>query len=279
MDPHQYCRQKVIASGTSFYYSFLFLSPEKREAIIALYAYCREIDDIVDESTDTGLARMQIQFWRSEVDRLFAGDAQHPISLALADIVAPFNITKTQLITVIDGMLMDLDYNRYPDFATLETYCYRVAGIVGEMSAQIFGFTERRTLDYAKQLGLALQLTNIIRDVGEDARRNRIYLPLDELDQAGISTAQIIHGSAQDQPAFRNLMRRQADRALATYAQAYDKLPKDDRKPQLPGLIMGAIYHAQLNEIIRDNFRVLTHRTRLTPLRKLWIAYTTWFRG
>ncbi|RPJ48348.1 MAG: squalene synthase HpnD [Betaproteobacteria bacterium] len=278
-DPHQYCQDKAAASGSSFYYSFMFLPAARRRAITALYAYCREVDDVVDECTDPGVARTKLAWWRDEVARLYAGNPQHPVARALADVVRPFGITQDQLLTVIDGMAMDLDYNRYPDFDTLKVYCHRVAGIVGLMSARIFGYTDPRTLDYAADLGLAFQLTNIIRDVGEDARRNRVYLPLDELAAAGLDAAQIVHGSGGDGDAFRQLMARQVDRALATYDQAFTKLPAQDRKAQLPGIIMAAIYRTLLEEIRSDGCRVLTHRTSLTPLRKLWIAWRTWLKG
>lgn len=281
IDPHQYCQDKAAGSGSSFYYSFLFLPKERRRAITALYAFCREVDDVVDECTDPGVARTKLAWWREEIARLYAGKAQHPVAHALADIVQPFSITEDQLLTVIDGMAMDLDYNRYPDYDTLKLYCHRVAGIVGLMSARIFGFSDPRTLDYAAELGLAFQLTNIIRDVGEDARRNRVYLPLDELAAAGIEAAQIVHvsTSVQSGDAFRQLMTRQVERAQAAYESAFAKLPSADRKPQLPGIIMAAIYRTLLEEIRADGCRVLTHRTSLPPARKLWIAFKTWIKG
>lgn len=281
IDPHQYCQDKAAGSGSSFYYSFLFLPKERRRAITALYAFCREVDDVVDECTDPGVARTKLAWWREEIARIYAGKAQHPVARALADVVQPFSITEDQLLTVIDGMAMDLDYNRYPDYDTLKLYCYRVAGIVGLMSARIFGFSNPRTLDYAAELGLAFQLTNIIRDVGEDARRNRVYLPLDELAAAGIEAAQIVHVSAtvQSGDTFRRLMTHQVERAHAAYESAFAKLPPADRKPQLPGIIMAAIYRTLLEEIRADGCRVLTHRTSMPPARKLWIAFKTWIKG
>ncbi|MGA0033035.1 MAG: presqualene diphosphate synthase HpnD, partial [Burkholderiales bacterium] len=245
-DPHQYCQDKAAASGSSFYYSFLFLPPERRRAITALYAYCREVDDVVDECTDPGVARTKLAWWRDEVKKLYAGTPNHPVTRALADVVAPYGISEEQLVTVIDGMAMDLEYNRYPDFDTLKVYCHRVAGVVGLMSARIFGYSDERTLEYAAELGLAFQLTNIIRDVGEDARRNRVYLPLDELARHGIDVSQVIHG--KDSPQFRELMTEQVRRAIATYDRALSLLPAQDRKPQLPGLIMAAIYRTLLDE-------------------------------
>ncbi len=281
IDPHQYCQDKAAASGSSFYYSFMFLPTERRRAITALYAYCREVDDVVDECTDPGIARTKLAWWRDEVARLYEGSPQHPVARALADIIQPYGITQDQLLTVIDGMAMDLEYNRYPDFDTLKLYCHRVAGVVGLMSARIFGCTDPRTLEYAADLGLAFQLTNIIRDVGEDARRNRVYLPLDELAKAGLDATKIVHGNAQQEhsAAFRQLMEQQVIRAQATYDRAFSQLPTQDRKAQLPGIIMAAIYRTLLEEIRADGCRVLTHRTSLTPVRKLWIAWKTWLRG
>jgi phytoene synthase len=277
MTPHEYCQQKAVSSGSSFYYSFLFLPPERRRAITALYAYCREVDDVVDECSDAGVARTKLAWWRDEVGNLYAGKARHPVTQALADAIAPYRIQQQHMLELIDGMTMDLDYNRYPDFDTLKQYCHRVAGVVGLMSAGIFGYQDKRTLDYAADLGLAFQLTNIVRDVGEDARRNRIYLPLDELQRYNVSEGDI--QAARESDNFQKLMAFQIDRALAHYDQALVKLPDIDRKPQIPGIIMAAIYRTILEEVRADGARVLTRRTSLTPLRKLWIAVKTWIKN
>ena len=274
MTPDEYCQQKATASGSSFYYSFLFLPPERRRAITALYAYCREVDDVVDECTDAGVARTKLAWWREEVANLYAGKPQHPVTQALACGIVAYDIQQQHMLELIDGMAMDLDYNRYPDFDTLKLYCHRVAGVVGLMSASIFGFSDRRTLDYAPELGLAFQLTNIIRDVGEDARRNRIYLPLDELEKYGVSEADI--QASRETENFGKLMQFQVERAQSHYDAAFAKLPAQDRKPQVPGIIMAAIYRTLLDEIRRDGCKVLKQRTSLTPVRKLWIACKTW---
>ena len=181
MTPDEYSKDKAASSGSSFYYSFLFLTPERRRAITALYAFCREVDDIVDETEDPQIAGTKLAWWRNEIANLFAGRPQHPVARALEPALAPFNITALRLNEIIDGMQMDLSQSRYLDFKGLETYCYHVAGVVGLLAAGIFGYRNPRTLEYAKALGIAFQLTNIIRDVGDDARRNRIYLPMDEL--------------------------------------------------------------------------------------------------
>jgi len=281
MNPHDYCQAKAAASGSSFYYSFRFLPPERRRAIVAFYAFCREVDDIVDECHETHLARIKLVWWREEITRLYAGKPEHPVTLALAEVIAPFNLPQDAFEQIIDGMEMDLDFDSgrtilYPDFKSLRLYCHRVAGVVGEVAAAIFGYQDRATLKYANKLGLAFQLTNIIRDVGEDARRGRIYLPGDELTQFGVSRADLMQARMSDN--FRQLMAFQTHRALETYDEALALLPPIDRKAQRPGLIMAAIYHALLDEIRADGYQVLDRRTSLTPLRKLWLAWRTWIK-
>jgi 15-cis-phytoene synthase len=277
MTPEQYCQQKAAASGSSFYYSFLFLPPERRRAITALYAFCREVDDAVDESTDPNLAAAKLAWWRLEVGHLFAGTPQHPVTRGLAPAVAPYGITAEHLNEIIDGMEMDLTQTRYLDWAALERYCYRVAGVVGLLAARIFGYSDARTLDYAKQLGIAFQLTNIIRDVGEDARKNRIYLPMEDLRRFNVPASDLLQGRESED--FSRLMHFQAERAKQCYVQALQALPAADRRAQRPGLIMAAIYRALLEEIERDGFHVLTGKTSLTPLRKFWISWRTWVGG
>ena len=270
MTPDEYCAQKAAQSGSSFYYSFRLLPPPRRAAITALYAYCREVDDVVDEVSDPNVARVKLAWWRTEVDAIFTGTAQHPVALALAKAVDRYGITRENLQTVIDGMQMDLDKVRYVDFAELETYCDRVAGVVGLMSATIFGYEDASTLVYARKLGIAFQLTNIIRDVGEDARLGRIYLPQEDLARFGVPPSDVLR--AQASPAFVELMRFETDRARAWYDAAFAALPAGDRHAQRAGIAMAAIYRTLLDEIARDGYRVLDRRIALTPLRKLWIA-------
>lgn len=277
MDPHEYCQQKAAQSGSSFYYSFLFLPPDRRRAITALYAFCREVDDVVDECTDAGVARTKLTWWHEEITKVFHGKPQHPVAQALAEIVGPYHLSESELQEIIEGMAMDLEYNAYPDFDSLRVYCHRVAGVVGLLSAKIFGYRDAGTLEYAENLGLALQLTNIIRDVGEDARRNRIYIPLHEMAEYGVTSDDIMNG--RETEGFRRLMAAQVARARTYYDAAFAKLPAADRKPQRPGLVMAAIYRTLLDEIERDGCHVLTRRTALTPVRKLWIAWKTWVKG
>jgi 15-cis-phytoene synthase len=274
MSPDEYCQQKAAASGSSFYYSFLFLEPPRRRAITALYAFCREVDDVADDVADAGVARTKLAWWRTEVANLFAGHPQHPVTQALAPFVAAYGIDSARLNEIIDGMEMDLVYHRYPDFDSLRLYCHRVAGVVGQLSASIFGYAQPGTLEYAESLGIAFQLTNIIRDVGEDARRDRIYIPQDEMARFGVSAEQIFQRDEGE--AFQRLMAYQAERAQRWYDEAYARLAQEDRRSQRAGLIMAAIYRTLLEEIRRDRFPVLRQRIALTPLRKLWIAWRTW---
>jgi phytoene synthase len=277
MTPDDYCQKKAAQSGSSFYYAFLFLPPERRRAITALYAFCREVDDAVDEPSEASVARVRLAWWRDEVARLYAGKPEHPVTRALQPFIERFDLSATRLGEIMDGMEMDLTQSRYLDYAGLQLYCHRVAGVVGLLAASIFGRTEAATLEYAEKLGLAFQLTNIIRDVGEDARNNRIYLPMDELKRFGVPASDIL--GARYSEAFSALMRFQAERALACYDQAMALLPAADRKAQRPGLVMAAIYRQLLLEIQRDGFQVLHQRTSLTPLRKLWLAWSTWVRA
>lgn len=273
MTPEQYCQDKAAKSGSSFYYSFLFLPPEQRAAITALYAFCREVDDVVDESSDEQVARVKLNWWRDEIGRLFAGQAQHPVTRALSGAIQAYNLPEEHFQEIIDGMEMDLEYDSYPSFRELSLYCHRVASIVGIMAAEIFGFEDRATLKYAHNLGMAFQLTNILRDVHEDLQRGRLYIPLDELQQYGVTSDDLVTGNYT--PGVKALLAAQAKRARHYYQLAFDGLPEQDRYPQRSGLIMAAIYLATLGEIEGDGYQVLTQRISLTPLRKLWLAWKT----
>jgi len=274
MSPDEYCEQKAARSGSSFYYSFRFLAPEKRRAITALYAFCREVDDVVDETSDVEVAARQLDWWREEVERIYAGRPEHPVGQALQPVTGTFNLAEELLQEIIDGMQMDLQQARYADFNALNLYCYRVASVVGLLAAEIFGYQDRQTLKYAHDLGIAFQLTNIIRDVGEDARRGRIYLPISELEQFNVPAKDILE--CRETENFQHLMTFQIERAQQYYDKALAQLPTADRKNQRAGLIMSAIYRATLNEVAADGCHVLTRRVSLTPLRKLWLATRTW---
>ena len=273
MSPDEYCQNKAAASGSSFYYSFLFLPAEQRRAIMALYAFCREVDDVVDECSDRDVARRKLDWWREEIAACFSGQPKHPVTSALASALQSYNLPAEYFQEIIDGMNMDLEQQRYESFSELALYCHRVAGVVGLLSAEIFGYQQRATLKYAESLGTAFQLTNIIRDVREDAGRGRIYLPLDELLEYRINPHDLLSGEIND--ALPPLLRFQAERADSYYQRALGQLPDQDRYAQRSGLIMTAIYQTLLSEIQADGYQVMQHRIRLTPVRKLWIAWTT----
>ena len=271
MTPAKYVQDKAAASGSSFYYAFLFLPAPKRAAITAFYAFWREVDDVVDDMVDPTVAHTKLAWWRTEVAKAYAGQASHPVMQALMPLTAEFGIEQRHLQAVIEGCQMDLEQTRYLDYAGLQRYCHLVAGEVGEVAARIFGQTQEQTTQYAHKLGQALQLTNIIRDVGEDALRGRIYLPVSELQQFDVKAHEILKRTYSDR--FTALMQFQAQRAHGLYDEALALLPAQDRRAQKPGLMMASIYRALLREIERDNFQVLHQRISLTPLRKLWQAW------
>jgi phytoene synthase len=281
MTPQQYVQDKAAKSGSSFYYAFRFLPPRRRAAITAFYAFCREVDDVVDEMRDPGVAASKLQWWRLEVKQAFDGRPSHPVLQALMPLAAEHAIEAAHLNAVIDGCQVDLEQTRFLDFPALQRYCHLVAGVVGEVAANIFGRTQAQTLQYAHRLGLAMQLTNIIRDVGDDARRGRIYLPLNELQRFEVKASEILLRQSPwgYSERFDALMRFQAQRAHGLYDEALALLPEADRAAQKPGLMMANIYRTLLREIEGQGFQVLHQRTSLTPLRKLWIATRTHWRG
>lgn len=269
MQALEYCRLKTSESHSSFLSGFRFLSPEKRDALTIIYAYCRELDDIVDENHDAHVAMITLNWWRADLDKVFSDGImpEHPVNQALQTIIQPFAIPKHELLEIINGMEMDLTRNRYPDFSTLQLYCYRVAGVVGRLITRICGFQNSQTLDYADKMGLALQLTNIIRDVGEDARMGRIYLPVNELQKFNVPAQVILTQQATTE--FAQLMAFQINRAKQYYREAMALLPSEDKKNQRAGLIMAAIYHALLLEIERDGAQnVLKYKIAIPSPRK-----------
>jgi 15-cis-phytoene synthase len=277
MTPEQYVQDKAARSGSSFYYAFLFLPPARRAAITAFYAFCREVDDVVDEVSDPDVAARKLAWWQDEVASSFEGRPSHPAMRALMPHTANFAIEASHLLAVIEGCRMDLVQSRYLDYPNLVRYCHLVAGVVGEVAANIFGRTSEATIAYAHTLGRAMQLTNILRDVGDDARRGRIYLPMAELKQFDVKVQEILNRGYSDR--FSALMQFQAARAHRSYDEAFALLPEADRQTQKPGVMMANIYRTLLREIEADGFQVLHQRTSLTPIRKLWIAMKTNWRG
>ncbi|RMG27886.1 MAG: squalene synthase HpnD [Gammaproteobacteria bacterium] len=273
MTPDEYCQHKAARSGSSFYYSFRFLPDFERRAITALYAFCREVDDVVDDCSEAEVARRTLDWWREEIDRMTAGRPEHPVTRALLPAVQARGLAGAYFHEILDGMAMDLERFHYDTFSDLQLYLYRVAGVVGILSAEIFGYSHHRTLDYARDLGIAFQLTNILRDVREDAQRGRIYLPREDLQRFGVSPASVL--SLQQTEALARLLEFEYRRTLEWYDKAFAALPEEDRPRQQAGLVMAAIYRTLLEEIREDGFRVMEHRILLTPLRKLWIAWQT----
>lgn len=278
MTPQDYCRDVTARAGSSFTLSFKLLSADRRLGMEALYAFCREVDDIADDITDPALARVKLSWWREEIQRLFSTpnpsgadrQAQHPVGLALREPIARYELPLSDFEAVIDGVGMDLPHKPFEDLDALNLYCDRVAGAVGRLSARIFSPCNDQTLRYASLLGLAFQYTNILRDIGEDARRDRIYLPTAMLETRGISASSIL--ALKDSPEFRLVLRDLYDLAEQTYDKALDALPAEQRAAQRPGLVMAAIYRDLLRSIASLNFDVLNQRVRLGPLRKLWLA-------
>lgn len=273
MTPDQYCQDKTAKSGSSFYYSFLFLPEQKRKAIMALYAFCREVDDVVDEIHEDQVARAKLGWWREEIQRLFHGKPQHPVTLALKPLLDHFKLDEKYFVDIIDGMQMDLDFNHYDNFEDLSLYCYRAASAVGLLTVEIFGYENKQTLRYAHDLGMALQLTNILRDVREDAKRDRVYIPASELQQFGVNVSDFLKPETPDN--VYKLFKFQADRARKFYQQALENLPDEDRYNQRSGIMMKVIYETLLDELELDGFKVLEHQIKLTPLRKIWLAWQT----
>lgn len=270
MSPQDYCQQKAQQAGSSFTAAFRLLPPDRRSAMEALYAFCREVDDIADECTDPTVAAIKLAWWRQEVDKVFAAESQHPVGLALAGPCKTYQLQRSDLLAVIEGVSSDLNPLPFADFAMLDAYCDQVAGAVGRLSARVFGPTDEPTLAYATELGLALQYTNILRDVGDDARHGRVYLPDGLLAQHGLNRRDVL--SRKDTPALRAVLARLAELAHGRYDQALALLPARRRADQRPGLVMAAIYRDLLRAIQESDYAVLHQRISLGPARKLWVA-------
>ena len=274
MTDTDYCQQKVASQGSSLYYCTLFLDPPRHDALIALHAFRREISDIVRTCVEVEPARAKLAWWRMQIGALHEQHPDHPVTKALAKSMQQFPIAQEQLHEVIDGYEMDLDQGRYEDFKALQLYCYRVSSTISTISASMLGYQGRGTSKFAHELGLVLQLTDIIRDVGLDARQGRIYLPLDEMQQFGVTEDNIFDALHNEKT--KALLEFQAERVISLYQKALSLLDSQDKKSQRALLALAAIQSALLGEIGRDGYRVMDHGISLTPLRKLWIATRTW---
>ena len=274
MTPQQYCANKTAQSGSSFYYSFLFLEKKKREAITALYAFCREVDDIVDDTSDEHVARSKLNWWDQEIEKTWLGTPQHPVTVAIQQFIEPYKLERKYFKLIIDGMMMDLERKNYETMDQLTNYCYRSASAVGILSASIFGYSHPSTLIYAEQLGLALQITNILRDIQEDLVRGRVYIPLEEFDKAHIKRADLRQSVGKK--SFDTLIANQVETAQKHFDSAERSLHVDDRQSQKAGLIMSGIYQKLLAKIASKPARSFAKRQTLTPIHKLWIAWSIW---
>ena len=274
MTPEQYCREKTRNSGSSFYYAFLFLPDEQQRAIMALYAFCREVDDIADRVSDPQVALAKLAFWHAEIDRCFTGQPQHPVGIELQWARQHFSLDEELFQEILDGMQMDIECQPIAKPADLSLYAYRVAGTVGLLSIEIFGYSQRHSRRFAVSLGEALQLTNILRDLAEDGRRGRIYIP--QSDRLDYQVDDDAFRRGEMSPGMQQLLAHYADKAEAIFRQALAELPAEDRESLRPSLVMAATYHAYLRRIRSVNYDVWRHPVRILPLQKLWIAWRAW---
>jgi phytoene synthase len=273
---YERCAQVTRRSRSSFYYAFILLPAERRRALYAVYAFCRFIDDIADDESIREPALL-LQRWREELDRVYAGTPTRALSRALADSARRFNIPRALFEEIINGVEMDLSRKRYQSWEELRPYCWRVASALGLICIEIFGYRNPSAKLYAENLGLALQLTNILRDVREDADRGRIYLPLEDLARFNVSEEEILRGVYS--PTFISLMDFEARRARELYALAQSELAAEDRATLLTAEAMRLIYAALLERIIRSNYRVLDRRHSLSAPHKLYLVGRAWAVG
>jgi phytoene synthase len=273
MTPADYCREKVAQPGSSLYYSTLFLPASKRESIIAVEACFREIADVIDECQEAAVARIKLAWWREELERAFSGVPRHPVSQALQPAIAAEPLDFETFGAFIEGVDMQLEYERYQTFDDLRRHCQRVGSPAGLLSARIFGYQDSATVDCARELSAAHELTRIVRDVGRDARRNRIYLPMEDLQRFDIPVSVLLN--AGEAAGFQSLMIHQIERVEGLYRDAIARLPEGDRVQQLPVLIMAALNCTLLRELRAEGAHILRQRTTLPPLRMLWVAWGT----
>ena len=262
------------SSNTSFYYSFAVLPKQKRDAISAVYAFCRYTDDIVDEGTDDGAKSILLRKWRMELGQALRGTSTYPLLNQLSATARKFNIPVDHFYDLIRGMEIDLAKTRYQTFDELYEYCYLVASTVGLMCRQIFGYRNESTREYAINLGIALQLTNILRDVRDDARRGRIYLPQEDLRRFGYTEEDLFAGRYT--PEFVNLMRFECERARRYFDAARDALKDEDKYYFFAARIMWSIYAHLLCRIERSDYNVITRRISLPRFLKLLITFRYW---
>lgn len=273
MNPAKYCEDKARGSGSSFFYAFLFLPEDQRRAMMALYAYCREVDDIADEVSDQAVATQKLAFWAEEISRTFAGSPRHPVGMELNWARQHFHFSEELFIEILDGMLMDVNHKPFLKASDLALYCHRVAGVVGLLTIEIFGHNSHQAGNFATTLGEALQLTNILRDLKEDAARGRIYIPQEDRIRFKVADQDFMDGTMSD--GMRELIAHYVDKNGSLYDKAIAQLPAEDRISLRPSLLMGAIYFAHFRRI-RDAGDSLFDMPRLLPIQKIWIAWRMW---
>lgn len=279
-EAQSYCTAYTKKSGSNFYYSFFFLPKPKRDAMYTVYAFCKAVDSTVDEPPAGSRPKEELQRWRNELDAVYSGTPSSPIMISLAHHVKTLNIPKAYFEELIKGVEMDLFNNRYVTFDELSLYCYRVASVVGLICLHIFGVTSARAQDYAVALGMAFQMTNVLRDVGTDAAQGRIYLPLDDLRQYNYPEKSLLNQAYS--PEFRMLMEHEASRALLYYKRAdaaLAALPPADRRALTVAEIMRGIYRRIFEDIQRSNYHVFRQRITLSTTRRVLIALGVWLRS
>ena len=277
MTPDEYCRDKAASSGSSFYYSILFLPQDQRRALTALFACFREIQDVARECTDLAVSRIKLQWWRQELAAAFSEQARHPVTRALLPCVGLFSLPPDELQKIVDGVETVLAQKPHADCASLKAYCRSTYGVAEQLAARILGVHDPNALKRAQELGLAFGLTDIILNVREDARRNRILLPQDELARFGVTAADLLNLRETD--GFKKMIEFAIDSAENCYNRAISEFPAAERKAQRGRRVLAAINRALLREIKKDGCRILRRRIDLTPLRKLWLAWIAWMEG
>ncbi len=270
----QYCEEKTRGSGSSFFYAFLFLPEHQRRAMMALYAFCREVDDIADEISDLDVAMQKLHFWNEELDRTFTDKPSHPVGRELNWARQHFHLTEELFQEMLDGMRMDVSCHPMLKSADLALYCYRVAGVVGLLTIEVFGYQSRQASGFATTLGEALQFTNILRDLKEDAKRGRIYIPQDDRIRFAVADQDFMDGNMNT--GMQSLITHYVDKTEKLYTKALELLPDEDRVSLRPSLLMGAIYYAHLKRIRHHPYDLWAHPPRLLPIQKIWIAWKMW---
>ena len=277
MTPDEYCRNQAAPSRSSFYYSILFLPADKRRALTALFAFYREIEESAKECSDPALGQIKLNWWRQELATAFGGRAQHPVTQALLPMATQFALPQELLLQLIDGVESSLLINRHADSRSLQVYCYRTSGLAEQLASRILGLNDPNALQHAQELGLAFGLTYVILNVRDDAQRNRILLPQDELERFGVTAADILN--LRETENFKKLIEFAIDKAESCYNRATSGFPEAERKVLRARLALAAIYRSLLREIRKDGCRILRRRVDLTPVRKLWLAWITWVGG